>query len=75
MPNLNTGILARVPLMMPDDALLGVFEKTVQPIAKRILALDDQAEVLLAMRDTLLPKLVSGELRVKAAEKIVEAVA
>lgn len=33
------------------------------------------SRALAALRDTLLPKLISGELRIKAAEKIVEAVA
>ena len=31
--------------------------------------------ILTSLRDTLLSKLISGELRIKAAEKIVEAVA
>lgn len=75
MPNLNTGILARVPLLMPDDALLLKFENTLGPLAKRIVDNDSNTEVLGNIRDTLLPKLISGELRVKAAEKIVEAVA
>lgn len=75
MPNLNTGILARVPMLVPDDALLRKFEDTLRPLAKRIVDNDQNAEVLGIMRDTLLPKLISGELRLKTAEKMVEAVA
>jgi len=75
MPNLNTGILSRVPFLVPDDALLHAFENILQPLAKRIVENDRNAEVLSNVRDALLPKLLSGELRLKAAEKMVEAVA
>jgi type I restriction enzyme, S subunit len=33
----------------------------------------DHSVTLAALRDTLLPKLISGELRVKDAERLVEA--
>jgi type I restriction enzyme S subunit len=75
MPNLNTGILARVPIAMPDDALLLKFEDALRPMTKRMINNDQNTEVLASLRDTLLPKLISGELRMKTAEKIVEAVA
>ncbi len=35
---------------------------------------DDESRTLAALRDTLLPKLISGELRVKDAERFVEGV-
>ncbi len=75
MPNLNTGILNRVPLLMPDDAILVAFEGFLRPLAQRIVANEDQIAVLSSLRDALLPKLISGEWRVKAAEKMAEAVA
>ena len=75
MPNLNTGILNRVPILMPCDAILAAFEETLQPFAQRVVANEEQVALLSSLRDTLLPKLISGELRVKAAEKLVEAVA
>jgi type I restriction enzyme S subunit len=34
----------------------------------------DESRTLAAVRDTLLPKLISGEVRVKGAERIVEIV-
>jgi type I restriction enzyme, S subunit len=50
---------------------------TVQISSKveRLLGSIHENRTLATLRDTLLPKLISGELRVKAAEKIVEAVA
>jgi len=38
----------------------------------RIVAAKQVARSLAALRDTLLPKLISGELRVNGAEKIIE---
>jgi type I restriction enzyme S subunit len=74
MPNLNTGILARLPLLVPPDESLQGFEFVVRPLAKRIVANDAEADTLAALRDTLLPKLISGELRVTAAEKFAASV-
>lgn len=47
----------------------------VEPLLSRQALLGSENKALAAVRDTLLPKLISGELRVKAAEKIIEAVA
>jgi type I restriction enzyme, S subunit len=45
------------------------------PLRAKIEHNQQTSFTLAALRDTLLPKLISGELRVKAAEKVVEAVA
>jgi type I restriction enzyme S subunit len=42
------------------------------PITEREWKSADESRALAALRDTLLPKLISGELRVKAAELLVE---
>lgn len=47
----------------------------IEPLLERQANLAAEIKNLAALRDTLLPKLISGELRIKAAEKIVEAVA
>jgi type I restriction enzyme S subunit len=72
MPNLNTGILARVPIVVPPDEVLRAFNRVVQPLADGVIAHDAQSETLASLRDTLLPQLISGELRVKDAEQIAE---
>jgi type I restriction enzyme S subunit len=38
-------------------------------------ALEEKSEPLAALRDTLLPRLISGALRVKDAEKVIEVTA
>ena len=48
------------------------FDKTVNPILERIRSNLFQNVELTKLRDTLLPKLISGELRVPEAEKLAE---
>src|SRR5260370_42185969 len=55
-----------------------VRERLIEPIAvfnSKLAAIDCESETLAALRDTLLPKLISGELRLKDAERMVENVA
>lgn len=49
------------------------FEALISPIFERVLSNCREARTLAVLRDVLLPKLISGELRVKDAEKRVEA--
>ena len=50
------------------------FSKTVQPLFARLAANIHEADDIAATRDLLLPKLMSGEIRIKDAERMVEAV-
>jgi type I restriction enzyme S subunit len=45
----------------------------VKPLHAKLVANLRESETLAAIRDALLPKLLSGEIRVKDAEKTVEA--
>ena len=56
----------RIPI--PPDALLEAFEKTVSPFVQRIAAQGEESRTLATLRDTLLPKLLSGELSVAGVE-------
>ncbi|WP_249338568.1 restriction endonuclease subunit S [Streptomyces sp. V17-9] len=74
MPNLNTAILGEVPVVLPPSA-------EVQRVSKRLSGLDAMAahlqhenRTLADLRDTLLPQLLSGKLRVKDAVRTVEEV-
>ena len=52
--------------------VLAAFETRVAPIFQKILLGTEESISLVALRDTLLPKLLSGELRVPDAEAIAE---
>ncbi len=66
-----TGIMD-YPLVVPTDVLMSRFNTTCAPMFDRILDNHGQMRTLAALRDTLLPRLLSGELRVPAAERLVQ---
>jgi type I restriction enzyme S subunit len=61
---------ATVPLPSPDR--LKKFESIAMNFRLRAHAAEVESRTLAALRDTLLPKLMSGEIRVRKAEKVVE---
>jgi type I restriction enzyme S subunit len=75
MPNLNTGILSVVPLVMPSNDVLRAFARAVDPLQALVVIRDAEAGQLASARDKLLPPLLSGELSVAHAEREAEAVA
>ncbi len=58
-------------VVLPSTPALAAFERVVSPLFHRILASTEESSALAALRDTLLPKLISGELRVKDAQRAV----
>jgi len=56
-----------------ENSILDQFETTASSFYKKIAANHHQNETLVELRDTLLPKLMSGEIRVSDAEREVEA--
>ncbi len=57
------------------SAFIEIFDSMLQPLfQQRIHEADDESRTLAALCGTLLPKLISGELRVKNNEKLAEAV-
>jgi type I restriction enzyme, S subunit len=69
MPNLNTGILSAVPLVMPPDDVIHAFARAVDPLQALLVTRDAEATLLMNTRDELLPRLLSGELSVASAER------
>jgi len=62
--NLNTGDFSNIPILHPDKEMLIDFNKKVEPIFNKIFFNQSQIQALEKLRDTLLPKLMSGEVRV-----------
>ncbi|MBT9512799.1 MAG: restriction endonuclease subunit S [Acidovorax sp.] len=73
MPNINTGILGSVPVLLPPDALLSAFEDVVSTTELQRSHNSSTAETLSTLRDTLLPRLISGQLRLSDAQVATEA--
>lgn len=64
VPSMTTNILNAMPLYVPDDKTLSIFEETVTPMYSQMQENEKQSANLANIRDTLLPRLMSGELDV-----------
>jgi type I restriction enzyme S subunit len=67
--NVSSGSIKGIRLPLPPQNLRKVFHETASSIIDRILLASEEARCLSELRDTLLPKLISGELRISDAEK------
>ena len=63
--NLNTGNFAKMLTPQPDLETLKGFDEVVAKMFEKILVNSKQIQTLTQLRDTLLPKLMSGEIRVE----------
>jgi type I restriction enzyme, S subunit len=61
----------QLPVIAPHEANIDQFEAIAQGLDDRIRVNTAENETLAATRDFLLPKLMSGEVRIKEAEKVV----
>jgi type I restriction enzyme, S subunit len=68
----GAGQLVDFPLTQPNSEQLSAFSATASMAFGHMRSLTDESRNLSELRDTLLPKLMSGEIRVRDAEKVVE---
>jgi type I restriction enzyme, S subunit len=61
---INLKQIADIPILVPKKNVVLAFEQIIKPIFKQISLLFNQNLQLAKIRDTLLPKLMSGEIRV-----------
>lgn len=60
----NSKIIKAMPMFMPTSTILKKFSKIVSPLFEKIKELTMESTRLAELRDTLLPKLMSGEIKV-----------
>jgi type I restriction enzyme S subunit len=72
--NINVQILKDHKVIAPDSSLATVYSKTISPLDEQQICLAKSTRELCFLRDALLPKLISGEIRIPDAEKILEEV-
>lgn len=72
VPTLNRNHVHHLPTVMPPMKIIEKFEEIAVKILLRQKSNDHQSRTIATLRDTLLPKLLSGEIRVKDAEKVVD---
>lgn len=66
--NINTRNFSKMNISKPDDITLENFSNAVSPIFNKILKNQKQIKTLECLRDMLLPKLISGDIRVEYKE-------
>lgn len=67
--------LGLLSFVQPSKAAQEAYYRVTDSICRRVRSLENESRTLADLRDTLLPKLISGDLRVQNAEKMVGAVA
>jgi type I restriction enzyme S subunit len=72
--SLNAKVLAGFHLVLPPAPLAAGYGSYADSLRTRVVANVSETHSLIVLRDTLLPKLISGELRVAEAERIIEGV-
>ncbi|KOV20460.1 hypothetical protein ADK58_34385 [Streptomyces sp. XY152] len=70
--NISQRVLAQHRIVVPTAEAAASFREVAEPLHRRRIIAAMEARVLAGLRDTILPQLMSGRLRVKDAEKIVE---
>lgn len=74
MPRTSWAEMARFEIVLPPLSVAEGFNKIVRPWIDQITASIHESQTLAQLRDTLLPKLISGELRIADAETFLERV-
>jgi type I restriction enzyme S subunit len=60
-----------IPALVPPAEVIAAFDAVTEPLYTKIRVNLEESRTLAELRDALLPKLISGELRVPDAERIV----
>jgi type I restriction enzyme S subunit len=64
MGHIQRSHLSEAKVVVPDGKVLAVSDRLFQPIIDRIITNSLQAKALTEIRDTLMPRLISGKLRI-----------
>ncbi len=62
--NINTGTFSNIEVLVPEEDVINKFHKLVNPMFNKIFQIENENQKLTTLRDLLLPKLISGEIRV-----------
>ncbi len=73
-PRTNWKSMSTYTICQPTDVIARAFQAAVSPMLSRIVENVHQSRALATLRDTLLPKLVSGEIRVQEAQESLQAI-
>ena len=75
VPGLNSTQVKSLTTLRPSTAVIEAFARHAEACVSRVLAACNESRTLASLRDALLPKLISGELRVKDPDRFLHRVA
>lgn len=68
-PAVRPEVVSNLPCVLPSYDVLNAFHAVAAPLFAKVAANHQQAQTLATLRDTLLPRLISGQLRLPDAEE------
>ncbi len=71
-PEISKASFRPIPILVPSRDVLQAFMRKAEPLYQQLVANVRECSTLAALRNALLPKLLSGEIRVRDAEKAAE---
>lgn len=71
--SINKNDFQALPIILPDMIVLAAYDEISRPIDSRIIENEHQIRVLSNLRDTLIPRLISGQLRLPDEQDHIEA--
>lgn len=69
--HLGKNDIDRFKVIVPTSEILAAFSAVAEPLYERLVANKQQAQTLATLRDTLLPRLISGQLRLPEAQSLI----
>lgn len=72
MGHIQRGHLSAAKVLVPPRPLLDAMTIVLFPLIEKINVIAEESRTLASLRDALLPKLISGELRIADAERFLE---
>ncbi len=69
---ISKGNFRPIPVVVPSEPILNAFREHTEPLYRHIVENERESHTLSQLRDTLLPKLISGDLRIAEAKRFLE---
>jgi type I restriction enzyme S subunit len=73
-PEISKAAFRPIPFLVPSEQIMSAFSTKAQVLYDRVVWNMKQSDCLAKSRDALLPKLISGEIRIPDAERMLEEV-
>ncbi len=71
-PSVRPDVVAGITCVLPSEAVMKAFHDVAAPVLGSVAERQQQAQTLATLRDTLLPRLISGQLRLPEAQPQIE---